>query len=384
MSVPVKRAARIAALALLSCSAAAAGPGAAWSRPASAAGSPTGATAVVAGPGPPALAYVTGTALSPPVVWVADVRGAGARRLGSGSQPLIAPDGGTVAASLSGAVPGSETGPALALYATSGGSPRTYLSGAAGTALPLAWSPDSRYLAAALFSNNVHNAAGASLVLVIDTATGAITTVAHGQAQGASFAVDGTDRLVFGLTRSEALAAPVNLYVSSPGGSGATRITRDGRSLDPLWGPLGIVFDRERIRRLAPEYQIWLLPVRGSSPRRITHIHVPSLLVGLVPVAFSADGSRLLAELEGQDTSEAWTVAIGARRARPLRVAGRQLIGAGISHDGSTVLVDEGAQDIPPSAARVATVPFGGGSAHVLVAHGSQASWSGVTAKPIL
>jgi hypothetical protein len=137
-----------------------------------------------------------------------------------------------------------------------------------------------------------------------------------------------------------------------------------------------VVYDRERLRRnFAPEYQLWLKPGAGSS-RRLTNIHVGKLVSGLVPRAFSADGTHLLAEFEGQDTSDAWVVTPASRRARRLSAGRHELEGAGISRDGSTVLVDVDGLFSPPSSGRVATLPFGGGPLSVIVAHGSQASWS--------
>jgi len=101
-----------------------------------------------------------------------------------------------------------------------------------------------------------------------------------------------------------------------------------------------------------------------------------------VPLAFSADGSRLLAEFEGEDTSEAWTVRIASGRARRVTVSGhsrsrsRSIQAAGISSDGSTLLIDENAFEEPASNGRVASIPFAGGRSTVLVAHGSEGSWN--------
>jgi hypothetical protein len=103
---------------------------------------------------------------------------------------------------------------------------------------------------------------------------------------------------------------------------------------------------------------------------------VRSLASGLVPLAFSSDGRRLLAEFEGQDTSEAWTVSVPTRRARRVTVRGRSVVGAGISRDGRTLLIEEGAFLEAAAAGRVATVPFAGGRSRVLVSHGAQASWN--------
>ncbi len=211
---------------------------------------------------------------------------------------------------------------------------------------------------------------------MIDTQTGAVTHDRAGAIYGASFARDGSDRLVFGLSHSESFAAGVNLYMSEADGAGLHRMTSDGRSLNPLWGPTYIAYDRERMRHLSPEYQIWLATPAGVRVRRLTHVRVGPLVQGLVPLAFSANGSRLLAEFEGQDTSGAYAVSVVSGRARSVTVHGQMVQGAGISSDGSTLLIDAGSFEQPPSHGRIATVPFAGGRAKVLIAHGAQASWN--------
>jgi Tol biopolymer transport system component len=321
------------------------------------------------------LAYVTGGARSPtPVVWALPA-GAGAApvRLGPGGQPLLSPNGQLVAASLAD-LPG---GPPLAVYHV-GGAPATSFASLAGvTAVPLAWSPDSKYLAVALLSTSVRDIAAGSSLVVLDLETGALTTVAHGWVQGASFAPEGSDRLAYGLASSLALEGRVDVYTSAPDGSGVERITRDGRSLNPVWGASGIAFDRERLRRdYAPIYQIWLASPSGAHARQLTHVHVQLLVSGLVPLAFSAAGTRLVAEFVGEDTSAAWTVQVGSGRARELRAGEHSLQAAGISADGSTVLIDEDSFENPPSSGRIVAMPFAGGPVRVLVAHGGQASWS--------
>ncbi len=327
----------------------------------------------------PRLAYVTETATSTPMVWLASASGSEPKLLGPGDQPLLAPNGQSVAVSLFGAKPGvSEHGPSLGVYSASGAPVADYLDLETATATPLAWSPDSRYLAVMRESTESVLIAEGSGLDVIDMQTGAVTSIAEGEIYGASFARDGSDRIAFARSHSLSPSAPTNLYVSNPDGTGLRRLTSDGRSLIPVWGPRYIAYDRERMRHESPEYQIWLESPGGGAPvRRVTHIPVDPLSQGLVPLAFSANGSRLLAEFEGEDTSDAYAVNVLSGQARAVTVHGRAVEGAGISSSGSTLLVDENALFEPPSKARVATVPFAGGRSHVLVAHGSQASWNG-------
>jgi hypothetical protein len=309
-------------------------------------------------------------------VWTSLANGAEPKLLGPGQQPLLAPDGTTVAAGLFGA--GPETGPSLALYPTSGAQPARFGNLAAQNAVPLAWSPDSRYLAVMLVSTAVKDFVKKSGLAILDTTTGSLRTIATGIVYGASFAPDASDsRIVFGRALGQSLTAKVNLYMSQASGAGLRRITGDGRSLNPVWGPRRIAYDRERLRRNdAPVYQLWLRRASGGAARRLTSIHVRSLVSGLTPIGFSSDGSRLLAEFVGQDTSEAWTVQVPSGRARPVRVKRRPVVGGAISSDGSRLLVAEGGLEGPAEGDSVVTVPFNGGAPTLLVAHAAQPSWN--------
>jgi hypothetical protein len=329
-------------------------------------------------PRAPVVAYVTQSLTSSPSVWVTRTDGTGRMRVGAGSDPLIAPSGQQVAVSLFGS-DGSETGPAIAIYRTEGGGPTlSYLSLTKVTARPLAWSRDLRYVAVAVQANGTPGSKALAGLAVIDIGLNKATLIARGAIYGASFAPSGPDVLVFGRSASESPFAKVDLYTARPDGSGLRAITNDGRSLNPVWGPRWIAYDRERQRsQNAPEYQIWLRkPAGAPSLRRLTNVRVGLLVSGLVPLAFGDEG-RLLAEFEGQDTSEAWTVNLVTSRARRVSVRGRSVQGAGISADGSTLLVEEGAIGVPASSARIATLPFAGGRSTVVVAHGAQASWTG-------
>jgi hypothetical protein len=305
------------------------------------------------------------------LVWLANDDGTDRRALGPGDGPLLAPDGEKIAASQ----PGPQ-GSALVVYSASGGKPRKFFDAAKVNALPQAFSPDSRYLAVALSSSSPDSTSSAGLA-IIDLATGRSDLVARGQISRASFAPQGPERIVYAMSRSASISSRVNLYISAVDGGARYQLTHDGRSLNPVWGANAIAFDRERLRRHdAPVYHVWLIAPDGSGLQRLTHIRVPTLRDGLVPIAFSANGNRLLARYEGLDTSQTWAIAIGAVWTQQLKVGGESVNAGGISRDGAMVLVDRGGYLSPPEQGVVEMVPFYGGRPTVLVPHGTDPSWN--------
>jgi len=319
--------------------------------------------AVQAGGVPKKLAYVTGLTGTHPIVHVANADGSGAIALGSGADALISPDGANVAI----VTPFTRSGTSLVVRPAGGGAARTLVR-ASDSVDQLAWSPDGARLAVVV---------NATRLEVVDVASGAAHTIARGgQVQGASFSPDSA-RVAYATTRSTRLYEPVNVYVAQANGTGARAITHDGRSLYPLWGPARIAYTHEQLRRNdAPIYELRTMRSDGSGVHQLTHMRIPTLVSGLSATAWSADGTRLLAEYGGQDTSEAWTVDVRSGRARDLTGRVDGVIGAGLSPDGRTVLVQRGYFD-DPAHQSVATIPFGGGRATVLVAHGSDPTWGG-------
>ena len=315
-------------------------------------------------PSIPRVAYVTGTGSSASTVWIARADGSHARRLGRGSQPLLAPDGSLVAASST---------PGLVLYSASGVALRRYFETSDAIATAAAFSADSRYLAVVLSTRDPVSASFSSLA-VINTATLAHRIVARGQIYGASFAPDGSDRLAYASAGSLALSARIDIHVAGADGSGAAQITHDGRSLNPVWGARGIAFDHERLRTNAePAYQIWVMASDGSARRPLTALGIPALREGLVPTAFSADGAVLLAEYVGQDTSQAWILRLSGGRPAAL---GDNLVGAALSRTGRTALVDRSGFLSAPNRGVVEAWPLAGGRPRILSAHGSEPSWN--------
>jgi hypothetical protein len=90
----------------------------------------------------------------------------------------------------------------------------------------------------------------------------------------------------------------------------------------------------------------------------------------------SADGNRIAAEFVGEDTSYAWTIQITPREVSQVRIGHQYVQGAGISSDGTRLLVDVGDFEQSSSRGFVETLAFGGGGV-VKVTQGADASWSG-------
>jgi hypothetical protein len=343
----------------------AAGGLAATGAAASAAGlPPAGRPCAVSRPYEPRLAYVTDLTTVRPTAWAALPDGGQAVRLGSGTYSATVSALGTEVAIVT---PQSGTGSALVVVSSHGGRFRTLLH-TSGSLDQVTWS-DAGALAVVVNDRQL---------VLIDPIRGTKRTLARaGGIDGVSFAPGPcSDRLVYGRAASDSPNARVDLYAATLDGRHTARLTHDGRSLNPLWGPNRIAFDRERLRRNdAPDYQLWLIGDDGRGARQLTHVHADALISGLTPTAFSDDGTRLLAEYVGQDTSEAWTVQVGSGRTRDLTGKVDNVSGAGLSRDGRTVLVVRGS---PEDAANqsVATIPFAGGRAHVLVAHGGSPSWN--------
>jgi Tol biopolymer transport system component len=319
----------------------------------------------------PAIAYLTGTARGLPSVWVAAAGGQNARRLGTGDGPLISPNGEMIAATDIGS-----KGPALSLYPASGATATGYFDIATANPSALAWSPDSRYLAVALTGDDAPSVSGYGLA-IIDTETGTERTVATGPIYGASFAPGASDTLAYARASSLSATASTNIYTVAADGTGTKEITSDGRSADPVWGSRGIAFDHEKLRKgYAPLDQIWMMQPNGSGRRQITHTAVGRLVAGLVPLAFSADGTRLAAEFEGEDTSIAYSVSVLTGHATELKVGTKAVTAWGISPDGRSILIAVGGFEEPPNRGEIETIPFSGGHPSLLIAHGNFPSWS--------
>ena len=259
-------------------------------------------------------------------VWVSAPDGTGARKLGSASDPVLSPNGEMVAADAFG-----PKGSPLVVFTVAGGKLTVPAAlDAKVSVTPLVWSPDSRYLAVAVIDSSTGPGPGDAALDVIDTTNGSISAHDGGVVMGASFEPGTSDTVVFGLSQSQLTSAPRNLYsMPADGSSGATQLTSDGHSINPVWGKRGIVYDKVTPRKNGPEYQLVLM--NGSKRTQITHMKIPELLQGLVPLAVSADGTKLVAQYEGEDTSEGYTVNLITHTVTDLKVPKQENSASGIS-----------------------------------------------------
>lgn len=315
-----------------------------------------------------ALTYTKG--FNKPRVYIAENSGKGARQIGLGGNSHISPDGRWVVYERL-----THTGSELRLYSVAAGKSERVLGNWV-EPFTFAWSPDSSRFAALTGPLN-----GPKTLLLIDPETGGRTKVAQGYFNGVSFSPDG-EEVAYGLSRSESFPTRSDVYRAPTAGGTPVALTHTGDALAPLWGPGGrIVFVRQlgaKFRRYhEPANQLFLIDEAGGTMTQLTHTKVYPLSEGLLPLQWSANGTRLLAEYGGEDQSYAVTVNIvtGAEKALT-KNAETGFQGAALSADGQTVLGTAGLGFGPSPKSRVVTVPFAGGPQTVLVPGAFSPSWS--------
>jgi Tol biopolymer transport system component len=301
-----------------------------------------------------------------PTVWAAADDGSGRVQLADGELPRISPDGQLVAYETPYR---GLTRPALRVIPVTGGASRRLLNP---VWYSFAFSPDSRTIAA-ISGKEV----GQKRLVLIDVASGKTRTVAHGQFSGFSFSPDGST-LVFARALKDSYPPRSDLLVVPVAGGLPTTLTKDHRSVDPVWGAPGIAFVRLRKptrRGDAWKQDIYLLDPVTKAVRRVTTTKVPFLLSGLDPVSWSADGTRLLAEFGGQDTSYAQTVDPATGTVRRVGRSSDGIVGYDLSADGTTILATTGGYD-PGDPHDVVTIPYAGGTPTVLVKSAFSPDWT--------
>ena len=305
-----------------------------------------------AAPASAALVYVQAVD-GEPTVHAADDDGTDPRELVTGNQPQISADGNVVAF-----VRPSGSRTQLGLIPTSGGRERIL---ATSTSIEsVTFSPDSKLLAAEI---------GGRRLMLFETDTGRLATLARGFVKGLSFSPDST-RLVYGLGVDATARGEADVYKVSVRGGTPRRITRDGRSLLPVWGPARIAFVKQKgLDRtgMIPTYDIWDMDERGREVQRMTTTKVPEGVNGLLPIEWSGDGSRLIAQYVGADVRVGFTVNPRNGETRALR----RKVAFDLAGDGSAVLTQSAGKR-----PNVYAAPYEQGGSELLVRNATQPDWS--------
>lgn len=310
-------------------------------------------------------------------VFVANDDGSGARKVATGHNPHVAPDGLSVAYLHEGPKNAQE----LKIAPATGGPGRTLMTNAR-EAFYVTWSSDSKTIAALRGSE-----LGKRKLVLIDVATGLQSIVVQGFFSGFSFSPDGTE-IAYSLAQSEKYPPRSDVFrfpVPIPGvvnvrAPEPVRLTSDHRSSRPLWGPERIVFVKAvdgKKRRYGPKNELYLMNPQGKQVKRLTHTKVDPLLQGLFPTDWSADGKRLLTEFGGQDVSYAVVVDPKTGAQRPVAGTGESgFVGTDLSADGTLVLGFNGGFDPGLRNHKVQTVPYAGGKPKTLVKEAIEPSWN--------
>jgi len=289
------------------------------------------------------------------MVWFAAVNGGGRRRLFRAATPELSPDGSMVAVTKFGHAGG------LGIFNVCGGLVGEYFSAHDGIS-GIVWSPDSSLVAAVVDPHPNGSPFGQRLV-VIDIATGQVTTVATGFLSGwggPSFSPTSPFQLAYDIVPR--VNSNPNLW-SAAIGQPSVQLTRGGENEDPLWGPQGILYDSV-LSSGASELEL----ISGGQSTKLMR------LTGW-PVALSSDGLHLAAE--GAACGVVWPLSVNLATRKVVRQFANGFAPFGISPSGGALLI----AGSPPSGecggkrSVIETVPFGGGRP-TKIAYGTSPSWA--------
>jgi Tol biopolymer transport system component len=127
--------------------------------------------------------------------------------------------------------------------------------------------------------------------VLIDVATRSARVIATGTIQGVSFSPDSTRLAYARAPNLKTFPTFSDIYTVPLAGGSPTRITRNHRSTEPVWGPAKIAFARTfkaRGRREdAPKSNVWLMNPDGSTVLAATGGFDPGSGHNIVSVPFA-------------------------------------------------------------------------------------------------
>ena len=186
----------------------------------------------------------------------------------------------------------------------------------------MAWSPDGKTLYAA-----ASNGSAVTELLALDRDDGSSHSLAKGSFYGFDVSPDGS-QLVYSrapeVTPEGICGDQFDLYVTKLDGSSAERITNDGVSAFPVWGPAAIAFSH--FPSTGDQYDCSAPGIRtidpdGSNPKTVIDRSPDSInllgFYGLQPLGW-ADDSHLLIGLRAESGTEGAVLDIGSKKIRRL------------------------------------------------------------------
>jgi hypothetical protein len=317
----------------------------------------------------PAGATLTATTATGKIV-IAQSDGSGRRVLTRAWGSSVSPDGARVAVIDFDVINYRWKNWRLELFPSAGGPP-THVVPA--SCLQAFWSPDSTKLACVTYEGK------RGRLLVFDAATAAVTTLATGVLDTqVTFSPDST-KLAYVQTTDSSNFTNGKLKVIDLATRAITTLRARGAA-SPAWGPTAIAFSTVQAngnRRFT--FNAALIQPDGSGFRQLTRFHSTTELYGPRPVAWSADGTRLLAGVAGLD---AW-VYREAYAVDPIhggsRLIAHRVSPAAFSRDGRYVIGQTGdAETTGLAGSNIVRVPWArGGRKQVLLRHAVQPSFNG-------
>jgi DNA-binding beta-propeller fold protein YncE len=296
----------------------------------------------------------------PGKILVARTDGSGSRILTRGWYSFVSPDGSRIAVINSNL--NSYTNLRLELHARAGRAPTRAIQLNCGR---IVWSPDSTKLACV---DDNGGEGKPSQLRLIDAATAAVTTLATGffDAQ-VSFSPD-SKQLAYAQTPTAGDWNDKGALKLIDLATRATTTVRGSGAFAPVWGPTAIAFSTVTPRGRNYTFNVALVQPNGSGFRQLTHFRPTTELYGPYPVAWSADGKRLLGGIAGLD---AWTFresyAIDPIRGGS-RLIAHSVAPSAFSRDGRFVIGQTGdAETSGLYGSNVVRVPWVGGQKHVLL-----------------
>jgi hypothetical protein len=234
-------------------------------------------------------------------------------------------------------------------------------------AIDVSWGPQSRRL---VYSTRQR-------ILLADIESGNRRLLARGHVCCANFAPDGRAVVFARSNGSFGRHFRSDVYAIRLSDGHVSRLTHDRHSDRPVWGRGWIAYSHTRARGGWLIRDLRLMRPDGSGKRLLAggHTRPSHAEMGVEPVAFSRDGTRLLACLASEFECSPVAFAIPDGLRYTLRVGRRNelTVGMAISRDGTQVLVEAGRLEGP---FRALAVPLGKGGPRVLARNAEHASWS--------